>query len=301
MITHTLTWGSFMPYLTVFTIFKYSIIIAILIGIAILGRWVITRKMQIASTRKKKLYNNWVAYSIFLQEEERKRIASSLHDNFCARLSIIKLMLRSIPTAKLPEEIFAKLDEAYHAARSLSHELDSPVLENMGLLEAIREYIRPLYGTLKIEIRVLHIFSQKLATQVELNLFRIVQETIANILRHAHANTVHIDIHFSRQQAALRISDNGIGFNAETQLRGTGLKNIHMRVAFLKGNYRLRSCPDKGTTLVVAIPISAISNNSNAFLPTDIFPSTEDIEKNTILTNQSLYTNEYGFIPGSRR
>ena len=86
-------------------------------------------------------------------------IASNIHDNFCSRLSIIKLMLHNTTPNKLPEELFTQLDETYHTARALSHHLDPPVLERLGLLEAVRDYIRPLYGILKIEMHILQIFN----------------------------------------------------------------------------------------------------------------------------------------------
>lgn len=231
------------------------VLIIMLLTIAVWSAFIMIRKNKNSLAQKTRLDQKLIANTIVSQEKERKRIASNIHDDFCSRLSLIKLMLHNNESEKLPEELFIQLDETYHAARTLSHHLNSPVLDRLGLLEAVRDYIRPLYGILKIEMHILQVFTQRLAKHIELHLFRIIQETITNIIKHANASIIQIDVHFSRQLAALRITDNGVGFNAEDTAEGAGLNNIKIRVAMLKGSYRMRSEPQQGTSLLIMIPL----------------------------------------------
>lgn len=279
-------------------------LIAVLLAIVVWFTFIIIIKNNRLTKYKARIGQKLMTHSVRSQEEERKRIASVIHDNFCARLSIIKLMLHNTdPGTEVPEEIFNRIDEAYHEARTLSHHLDSPVLERMGLLDAIRDYIRPLYGILHIEVHILQVYADRLAKHIELHLFRILQEAVTNIIRHANAGTVQIDIRFSRQFAALRITDNGIGFNAKDRPDGAGLKNIKIRVAMLGGNYRMRSKPKQGSSLLVMIPLE---NNMPRQLSGPVIVYDDDFDHDDIniylnAKKQFLYADGTNFVFSTRR
>ncbi|MCB0375141.1 MAG: hypothetical protein KDD04_04410 [Sinomicrobium sp.] len=279
------------------------LIVALLVTIAGFA-FVIARKNNNMLEYKANANRKLIRHTVLLQEAERKRIASAIHDGFCSRLSIIKLMLHNTgPEGNVPEEIFTRIDEAYHEARILSHHLDSPVLERMGLLDAMRDYIRPLYGVLNIEVHVLQVFTERMAKHIELHLFRIFQEAVTNIIRHANASIVQIDIHFSRRLAALRITDNGRGFEAKNSTGGAGLKNIRLRTALLGGNYRMRSEPEQGTSLLVMVPMEKSVPRKAAF-PVTVYDDDFDHEDVTLYLDaekQFLYANGTHFIFSTRR
>jgi signal transduction histidine kinase len=280
------------------------ILIITLLGFIIAGYAVlVTRKNKFLSAYKININQHLIINTVLSQEAERKRIASAIHDNFCARLSIIKLMLHNAESGNTPTEAVAQLDEAYHEARLLSHHLDPPVLDKSGLLDAIRDYIRPLYNLLKVEMYILQTFTPRLTKFIELHLFRIVQEAITNTIKHASASILQIDIHFSEHLAALRITDNGIGFNIENKPSGAGLKNIKLRVAMLNGNYRMRSQPNMGSSLLITIPLK--NNQTYETAPSESLQPIEDDGMNSDVfsnfTNPFLQTHEDYFAFGISR
>lgn len=265
--------------------------------------FILIRKNRDTLRHKANARQKLITTTIASQEAERKRLAAVLHDSFCARLSIIKLMLHNLKPNPLPGEIFTQIDEAYQEARILSHQLDSPVLDRLGLVEAIRDHIRPLYGILQIEVHILQVFTHRLAKHIELHLFRILQESVTNVIKHANASIVQIDIHFSRQFAALRITDNGVGFTAKDKSEGAGLKNIRMRVSLLGGNYRMRSQPQQGTSLLVSVPLENHPARTLS-LPVTGYNDESDHEDINIYLNakkQRLYATGTRFIFSPRR
>ncbi len=198
---------------------------------------------------QKLLYN-----SINTQERERKRIAADLHDELSSRLSILKLNLHKLAQDgdTIPEEVSTLVDDTLKLSRNIAHDLYPPLLAELGLAETLRDYLIPVQKQIDTE---LHIQQHNLTgATLALQLLRISQEIIQNVLKHARATRLSLYLRTSDRCTALLIRDDGIGFTPSETITGLGLGNIESRVQLLKGHYRIKSFPGRGTSTLIVIP-----------------------------------------------
>ena len=188
-----------------------------------------------------------LASNVQVQERERERIAGELHDSLASQLTVARLSLHD--TERPKSDAIVLVDKALAVARNLSHELYPPLLEEAGLEATLSDFVEPLGAHPAIEINATGHNTPPLDAQ--LHLFRIAQECLQNILKHADANSVQLLLHFGQRWTGLLVRDDGQGFNQNDHPKGLGLHNIETRVQVLGGRYRLRSAPGSGTTLTV--------------------------------------------------
>jgi signal transduction histidine kinase len=205
------------------------------------------------------------------QERERQRIAAELHDGLGQSLLIIKnrAFLASSAsgdqeiTQEQLEEITASASQAIEEVREIAYNLRPYHLDRFGLtktLKAIFTRFSDSSGTrFFVEIDPIDgLFSK----EDEISIYRIVQESINNIVKHAHASEAKMVIRREGQAVRLRIQDNGRGFRpalvsaSEAQLGGFGLIGIAERVRMLKGSYLIDSAPAQGTTITIKLNIT---------------------------------------------
>lgn len=200
------------------------------------------------------------------QEKERKRIAEDLHDDLGSVLTTLKLHFENFKTNKdkkkfSENELIDKtedlLDEAYNKVRGIAHAKNSGVIANQGLLLAIENMAEKISASKKIEIEVVdHGLENRLENSLELSIFRIVQELITNIVKHADAK--HATIHLTNHDKTLNImvEDDGKGFNVnKISKKGMGIHSIDKRIEHLDGTMTIESEIGKGTTVILDIPI----------------------------------------------
>jgi signal transduction histidine kinase len=192
------------------------------------------------------------------QELERKRLARELHDETGQALASILLGLKSLeqqvgpePVATIRELVAGALD----GVRRLTVELRPPALDDFGLQAAL-ERLTSLVGTRSgIDIQLSVRAPVALAPDLETAIYRIVQEALTNIVKHANASSVSIIVMASGETVRLVIEDDGTGFDQATVREGAlGLVGIRERVAILGGRFELESAPGDGTTIVVELP-----------------------------------------------
>lgn len=204
------------------------------------------------------------------QEAERQRVARELHDGVNQILASAKMRLRMLEdrlTSLDPAaaEILARCDEllvrALEENRRIAYGLRPSDLDELGLAEACQNLCGELQSRtgLPVVCRV-SIPAQRLPAAVELNLFRIVQEALTNVERHAHATAVSVSLALQDGALALRIRDNGCGLHplastAKAKRRGIGLTNIRERSMALGGTCEIRSQPKAGTEIEVRVPM----------------------------------------------
>ncbi|MDO1444982.1 PAS domain S-box protein [Rhodocytophaga aerolata] len=199
------------------------------------------------------------------QEEERKRIAESLHNGigqilYAAQLSLQQIKLSETPLSteelrKAKKQTEELLKEAIRSLRQASHELVPVLLEQFGLAEAINDFCSRFSHT-GINITC-HGFEQSLNKPLELAIYRIAQELINNIVRHSQATRARLEMFMEGGQLVLEAQDNGKGLEeGALQKKGIGLKTIQNRVKLLGGTMDIDSTPNKGTLLTVTLPIS---------------------------------------------
>ncbi|MEO8759890.1 MAG: sensor histidine kinase, partial [Bacteroidia bacterium] len=180
------------------------------------------------------------------EEKERTRIARELHDGIGQQLSAAKLNISglqaSLNTNNDEEKVMIQnaidlIDESVKEVRVVSHSMMPNALIKSGLVSAVREFINKISssGSLKVNLEIIGL-TERLEQTIETVLFRILQELVNNIIKHAKATQVSIQLIRHETELTILIEDNGVGFNVDKVLEkegGIGLKNIQSRVAFL--------------------------------------------------------------------
>ncbi|SNB69918.1 two-component system, NarL family, sensor histidine kinase UhpB [Thermoflexus hugenholtzii JAD2] len=209
---------------------------------------------------------HWLSQQILqAQEEERARIARELHDEAAQWLTSLlirqRLLLRSLPPEMRPEveELQRMTTAALEHLRRIAMELRPAILDDLGLVEALRwqaEEFQKQTGlslTLQIQGRI-----ERLPRQVELVLYRVAQEALTNIARHARATRVEITLNCSTEHLELLIADDGVGFDPEavrrSRARSLGLIGMAERLALIGGTLEIDSAPGKGTRIRARVP-----------------------------------------------
>ena len=201
------------------------------------------------------------------QEAERKRIAKDLHDRLGSMLSMVKLNYKSIEDsiAKVKEEnkkqysqANALLDEACNTVREIAHNMVSGVLTKFGLVAALEDLKNTIEGTNTFQLElVTHGLDNRLENNLEIELYGIVQELIHNVIKHAKANEVSVQLLKRVDGVNLTVIDDGIGFDnsKEESKSGMGLKSVASRVQELNGVFDIDTGKGNGTTIAVDIPL----------------------------------------------
>ena len=199
------------------------------------------------------------------REEERRRIARELHDELGQRLTALKMDLSSLGTcAKLSADdpqlagMLTMLDDTLASVRRLSTDLRPLMLDDLGLTAAIEWLARETSRRMGIDV---HFYAAEhetsLSDKVSTALFRMVQEALTNVARHADATEVEIRIQPRCGQLVLTVSDNGVGFPPDAlQREGSyGLMGLRERAQMLSGSLALENLPDGGGRLTVSLPL----------------------------------------------
>jgi two-component system, NarL family, sensor histidine kinase UhpB len=201
-------------------------------------------------------------------EEEAKRIAHALHDEAGQLLSSVHLALEEF-ASELPAGARSRLhpvkellDQIEEELRRLSHELRPTILDDLGLLPALEFLADRVAKRSGLAVTVRGEAGDRLTPPAETALYRSVQEALTNVMRHAHATRVDVEIRRGEDAIQCSVRDDGAGFDVPTALsrrgqRGLGLTGIRERAGALGGTLVIQSAPGKGTELVIAIPVGA--------------------------------------------
>lgn len=201
------------------------------------------------------------------QEEERRCIARELHDEVGQLLAAIKVELavaqgaieRSGSPACLLDDVRNITEGALQTVRDLSHLLHPSMLDDLGLVAALDWYLRGFGKRFDVRAELRHEgMQERLAVETEVAAFRIIQEALTNVVKHARATACHVDLRRRGPTLNITVEDDGIGFDAtsadSTERRGLGLVGIRERVAQLRGSFRIDRGAGGGTTITVELP-----------------------------------------------
>lgn len=196
------------------------------------------------------------------QEKERQRVANELHDDLGSLMATIKLHFDNSKVSKKDpalQNAQKLLEEAYQKVRGMAHSKNSGVMSDQGLLPAIKKMAQVITETNALEVSVEDFgMGERLENSLELNLFRMVQELVANAIKHAEATKVNIQLTQHEDNMNIIIEDDGQGFD-RSQLdqtkTGMGLTNIEKRVEYLEGSFTVDSVLGKGTSILIDIPV----------------------------------------------
>jgi PAS domain S-box-containing protein len=192
------------------------------------------------------------------QEEERRRIAEALHNGVGQLLYGTRLHLDTLPPSEAGQASKQLLNEAIAATRSISFELTPSILEDFGLEVALRELVSRIPASLSVDLN-LHGLAEPMPPLLATAVYRIVQELLNNVMKHAHAQEVFVQVSRDENQLYLSVEDDGVGFDAgtETSLNGIGLSGIRTRVGLLGGTVSINSRPGRGTGFFLQVPVPA--------------------------------------------
>jgi signal transduction histidine kinase len=248
----------------------YSLIAGLfgLILIAVLGYRNITFRKRVAEQEVQQLQQEkqLVATNSILkgQEEERTRVARDLHDGLGGLLSGIKLTLNSVKgNVILPEEsamtftrALTQLDGAISEMRRVAHSMMPEALVRFGLIDALSDFCEGISASGRLKVTMQHFgFENRLDSQVEVVLYRIIQELLNNVLKYADATEAQVQLTWVDNHVSVTVEDNGKGFDVKTLEvnKGAGLRNVQARVDYLNGTLDIQSKPGEGTSVLVEI------------------------------------------------
>jgi signal transduction histidine kinase len=199
------------------------------------------------------------------EEAERKRIASDLHDGVGQLFSAVKMNLAGlIDRIDLPkdedkflaEKTLALVDESCKEVRVISHKMMPNFLLKSGIASDIRNFIEKIdEQKLKITFETSG-FTDQLEYNEEVILYRVIQELINNVIKHAEANELYLLLQKNKENILVEVSDNGKGFDFANIEAGLGLKNIKVRLQYLKGTVAFLPNKPSGTTVKINIPLT---------------------------------------------
>jgi signal transduction histidine kinase len=200
-------------------------------------------------------------------EAERKRIARELHDDTAQALTSILVRLRLLEHSTGDAEVLQNVVElreltagALDSVRRMAMDLRPAALDDLGLVPALQAYAQKVSQSWPLDVTVaVDGVNRRLPADVELVLYRVVQEALANVLKHASAATARVSLSRRRNEVVLCVQDNGTGFDPKEDKHsdgtGLGLFGMQERLALVGGDVRLESAKGSGTTITARVPL----------------------------------------------
>lgn len=206
------------------------------------------------------------------QTIERKRVALELHDNLSSLLSAVNMSVQTINTQNLSQSeqviyqnIKQLIQNAYAEVRNISHNILPAELEQEGLATALTTLVCQLNQNSPLRFLLTITGLQvRLPVEIEFNVYSIVFELINNAIKHAKATTISINLFRTTSGIDLSVSDDGIGLDQQDTKRGVGLRNIRTRLDSLDGTFTTLLPTEKGTRILIKIPIETVGINGNS-------------------------------------
>ncbi len=248
----------------VFVWFGVVISVSFAIGVFMIQRiFKYMKRVEDSRRLTEKMFLNAI---IQTEEKERKRFAKDLHDGLGPLLSTVKMSVSSLAQFehdKASQEIVANtemvINEAIKSLKEISDNLSPHVLNNFGLLRALRNFTNKINATKAIRIQLKsNLADERYSNNIEVVLYRVVCELINNTIKHASAKNISIDLQHQEGVLSIDYRDNGKGFNKEKleelpMMGGMGFSNIYSRINSLKGDIQIESEPKKGTHVYIQV------------------------------------------------
>ena len=225
------------------------------------------RYQQQQQQANEEIYNLMLSQQVKLEEGrqmEKERISRDLHDGilgnlFGTRLSLESLIMRDDQSTKGEKtRHIMELKKIEQEIRNISHDLSTELFTaDIGYVEVVEKLIKTQTAINNLQFEFHNnadIKWERISSKVKIHLYRIVQEALQNINKHAKAKNIKIELLENKNNIHLEITDDGVGFKTEKSKNGIGLKNIESRVNEISGKLKILSKKDKGTTISIDIP-----------------------------------------------
>lgn len=229
---------------------------------------------QVQQKNNQEVFNLLLAQNSKIEEGkqlEKKRISEELHDGILGQMLGIRLILSGLnnktddDSVLKRSELLKKLQQLEEEIRTISHELSKASQEKINnFIVSIRELVQTIEDSSKIKCHFKfddRLDWDQLKADIKINVYRIIQESLQNCIKHAKATEVDVVLEYTGKQLDIMVADNGTGFNMKKGRKGIGLKNINSRLEKLNGTYDIQSQIGKGTKVVASIPY--IMNEQN--------------------------------------
>lgn len=246
------------------------LIVSVVLFVALYQKKVLAQQneIQLAENRHQRELLN---ATIEIAEQEREKIAKNIHDDVGTLLNVIRMQITKLSRNagdKMMSEAIAKeslgmVDESIKTVRGIAHDLMPPTLVKLGLEKGVGELCKQLNlgGQIKVEFAA-ETNNIRLASTVELQLYRAIREVINNIIKHSKATAIHVNLraNASTLTAVIGHDGNGITNEAVTELvqaqKGVGLKSIQSRVQLIKGSIQYLNKGPGDSEILIEVPIS---------------------------------------------
>jgi signal transduction histidine kinase len=212
---------------------------------------------------------------VLAEQDERRRVARDLHDQLGQQLTALRLTLETLKAASVEH---TDLRTQIETLQELAHQLDediafrvrglrSTVLENRGLAAALREYVGnwSSHFSVPVQLHTSPSAEERLPFETQMMMYRLVQEALNNVIKHARAERVDIVLDRSGADVSLIVEDNGVGFDPSKPLNGNdrfGLTGMRERAALVGADFQIESTPGRGTTVIVRAPAGSATARS---------------------------------------
>ena len=194
-------------------------------------------------------------------ENERQRISKDLHDGIGQQLSGVKMQLESLDVKeeaikRQKQQIADNLVQAAQEVRQISHQLMPRALEEEGLVQALEDLFEKTFNGTSINCSFEHHnTAQRFPKEIELSLYRITQELMNNIIKHANASNILVQLYKIKNKLMMTVEDDGIGFDIASAKDGHGLLNIKSRIETVHGKVKYESSEKSETVITLSVPI----------------------------------------------
>lgn len=198
------------------------------------------------------------------QEQEREKVAQELHDDLGSTMTTIRLYFenlreaQSVDSSSMFERTSKLLEEAYNKIRNMSHLKNQGVIASKGLIPAVESLANQISKSKQLNVEVIHFGLDKvLDNSFELKIFRIIQELINNVVKHANATQCFINLTSYENELNIMVEDDGKGFHyvPKPNSDGMGLYSIEQRIDHMEGTFQVDSAIGRGTTINIDVPL----------------------------------------------
>lgn len=213
------------------------------------------------------IYNLMLSQQDKIEEgrvQEKRRISEELHDGILGRLFGTRLSLDSLNYSNTPEAAISRgdyieeLKKIEEDIRQVSHDLNTDFVSGSSYVDIVKTLIENQSKAYKFKCKFKHddaIHWEDVANKTKIHIYRIIQESLQNIYKHAKATQVVVSFKTNKEAICLVIADDGVGYDTEKSKKGIGLKNINSRIKELNGSVVIKSVKTKGTVINIEVPI----------------------------------------------
>lgn len=244
-----------------------GICISIIIAIGIIFIKKIFKYLKRIENFRVKSENRILSTIIKTEEKERRRFAKDLHDGLGPLLSSVKMSVSALSQSrqndvnkKIIDNMELVVNEALSSIKEISNNLSPHILDNFGLLSAVKSFAEKVSISKTIDIDInSNLSNKRFDYNVEVILYRVICELVSNTIKHASAKTINIDLYIKERALSLYYYDNGVGFNVDevinSEIKGMGFSNILSRIKSINGTFEAESEKNEGVHINIKVNV----------------------------------------------